>query len=450
MLRAGAAAITLALLVPGTQAQALRLGQALEAARGHDPALRAATYQRDAAAENLPIAQGAMLPQVSLSASVSGSSGRRQFANSTNQPVEVPIEYTSPQASLSVRWPLFNLEGLAAVDLARAQADLADQQLRADTLSLTERAAAAYFELLEAAELHRLALVQVDAAAVAAEQARRREADGEGTRVLTAKEEANLELARSRAAQVLTRLQTAREALRRITGLPAFDDPLPPPAWTAAPLVPGDFEAWVEQALRSNPMVQVRQWAVTAAQAQLQRSRAGHAPRLDLVGSIAHTSNDALSTIGQSSQLRSLGLQLQLPLFSGGSTSAVVRQAHARELAAEEDLRREREQLRLELMRQWQRMTAAAQREQALLAALEASALALRGAARSRDEGLSTVADEAALRNADIDLRQQTVQARVERVMARIRLQIQAGLPPQEIVDGLDALWTARKSDGTS
>jgi len=440
-LRPHALACALALLgaLPA-QAQGLRLGQALQAAQAHDPAYRAAGHQRAAAAEDLPIAQGQMLPQVALSASVSSNAGWRRLSNGQNQQMELPLDYTSPQATLSVRWPLVNLEGLAALDQARAQDELAGQQYRADGLNLLDRLSAAYVELMEAHAALALVQRQADASTVVVEQARRRERDGEGTRVATVREEASLGALRGRVLQVQTRLEIAREAMRRLTGLENFEDPLLPAAELPLP-PPADLRAWLALAERNNPLLRAREWAVAAAQSRLSRERAGHAPRLDLVGSISHSSNDALSTIGQTSQVRSLGLQLQVPLFSGGSVSATVRQAQARLEAVQEELRREQEQLQLDLTRLWQQRIGALARVQALEASLQASALALRAAARSRAEGLATAADEAAQESSDLDLRQQLAQARLEAMLAVLRLQIRAGLPAEDIAESLDALW---------
>ena len=76
--------------------EGLRFGQAFEAALAFDPGYRAAAHNRDAESEALPIAQGNLLPQVGLVVSRSESEGWRRFSNAQNQPVEVPLGYSSP------------------------------------------------------------------------------------------------------------------------------------------------------------------------------------------------------------------------------------------------------------------------------------------------------------------------------------------------------------------
>lgn len=421
-------------------AAVLSFGQAFEAAQAHDPAYRAAGFNRDAGREALPIAQGSMLPQLGLVVSNAETAGTRRFSNSLNQPVEVPLQYSSPQVSLTMRWPLLHLEGLAAIDQARAQVELAEAQYRVDGLNLLDRVTAAYLEHLAARASERLADQRVAAAQVTADQARRREAGGEGTRVLTARDGAAVEIARSARVEAASALNNARENLTRLTGLATVNVPDLPAQWQPVPLVPDSFDAWLELADRQNPLIRAREWALASASAQVRREWAGHAPRIDLVGSISQSRNDGVSTIGQESRLNSVGLQLQLPLFTGGTVSAMVRQAKARERAAEEELQRERDQLRVDLYRFWEQIRSLQERVRSLSVALDASTLALRGSVRAREEGVSTLGDYAALQAADLDLRRQLVQARLDLLLAHVRLRIRAGLSPQEVVRIVDEL----------
>lgn len=423
--------------------QELRLMQAYEAALAFDPGYQASQHALDAAREGPVIARGRLLPQVNLSAATSASEGWRQFPNALNQDVRVSLDYTSPQFSLGMRWSVINLEGVAAMVQAEAQADLAEQQHRAGRLDLLDRLVMAYLQLIAAQETLRLTGDQVAASEVQLEQARRRQAAGEGTSVQTAQAAASVEAARSRLVDASSQLQIARQGVVRLTGLTGFDEPELPDAAAPTPLFPADLAEWVVIGLRSSPMVRVRERAVEVARAQVLRDLAGHAPRLDLVGSVSRVRSEGLSTIGQTSSLRSLGVQLQVPLYSGGAVQASVRQAKARERQAEEELRRERETLTLELTRWWQQVESATARAQSLAQALEASALALRGAERGRQEGMVSAGDEAQLRANDLELRRQFAQARLDLILARMRLQVYAGVAPEVVVDDVEHMWPA-------
>ena len=75
---------------------------------------------------------------------------------------------------------------------------------------------------------------------------------------------------------------------------------------------------------------------------EIERVRAGHLPTLNLVGN-AGVSNSGLSTtatLNSASDTTNLniGLQLAIPLYSGGNVSSLVRQAVANREKAQQDL----------------------------------------------------------------------------------------------------------------
>ena len=67
----------------------------------------------------MPLARANLLPQVGLSASVSRVMGSREFGNSLNQSVRVPLDYESPQVSLNLRTPCLLYTSDAADERSR-------------------------------------------------------------------------------------------------------------------------------------------------------------------------------------------------------------------------------------------------------------------------------------------------------------------------------------------
>ena len=111
---------------------------------------------------------------------------------------------------------------------------------------------------------------------------------------------------------------------------------------------PNDAKAWVDTAAAQNLNLQASLYAVTAAEENLRQRKAGHAPTLDAVASYQKGDNDSLGFSnsgafgaprysGDVSQ-RSIGLQLNIPIYSGGLTSSQVREAYQR-LGQTEQLR---------------------------------------------------------------------------------------------------------------
>ena len=113
---------------------------------------------------------------------------------------------------------------------------------------------------------------------------------------------------------------------------------------------PNDAKAWVDTAAQQNLNLQASNYAVNAAEETLSQNKAGHAPTLDAVAqyqkgdndNLGFSNTDALSPYDGDAEQTSIGLQLNIPIYSGGLTSSQVREAYQRLNQSEQ----ERESLR--------------------------------------------------------------------------------------------------------
>jgi outer membrane protein len=119
--------------------------------------------------------------------------------------------------------------------------------------------------------------------------------------------------------------------LQRDPGHFSHNLPILPPA-------PNDAKAWVETAARQNLNLLASNYAVSAAEQTLKQRKAGHAPTVDAVARYEKGDNDALgfsnpSAFGQpykgDVEQTSIGLQLNIPIYSGGLINSQVRQSYA-------------------------------------------------------------------------------------------------------------------------
>ena len=119
---------------------------------------------------------------------------------------------------------------------------------------------------------------------------------------------------------------------------------------------PNDSNVWVSRAVQQNLALLASNYAVAAAEHTRSQRKAGFAPTLDAVVSYRKGDNDNFgysnpTDFGRSGYYgdvaqRSVGLELNIPLYSGGSTRSQVREATER-LAQSED---EREDQRREVV----------------------------------------------------------------------------------------------------
>jgi len=443
-------AASLACALSHAAAAELSFGRAFDAALAYDAKYRAAGHELDATRLGEPIARSALLPSVNFSAANSSVVGTRNFPNALNQDVRIHVNYEAPQVSLSMRVPIVDIGALAGLELAEAQSAVAEQQLRADGLELVDRLSGAWLQLLAAQETRSLQAEQVDMLTMRLAQAERRLAQGEGTRVQVAQAQASLEVVRSRLAEGEQQLALSMQGITRITGLTDVSVPRLPDGAGFGDAIPDTLGGWIELAQRHSPMLQIRERLLQVARASIRRQYAGHLPRLEAVGGLSRQESDSTANIGQTATLRSIGLQLTVPLFSGGGVDASVRQAVSRQLKAEEELRLERENLVFDIQRYWQAAVGGQARVEALLELQRSQQLALKGAERALETGLGTAGEVADARSALIDARRQLIEARLNQLQAHVRLQLRAGVPMSELVAYVDRQWQQAPAIGAT
>ena len=283
-----------------TAASPLSFSRAFDAALGYDAQFDAARHERDVTQGGVPVAFAALLPTLALSVNDSRSIGTREFPNSLNQQVTLDVDYKSPQTVLQLRAPLFNYESLSRFRQAKAQAEGADSVYQARGADLLDRLTVAYLQQMLADENVRQAGAQVDWLKAQLERVNQRLQRGEGTRIEIADAQAQLDLARAKLLDARDQAQVARRGLSRITGLeadrlPPIDDKLPTP-----PLQPQSLIEWQGLALRNNASIRAREQSVEVARLGVQRNRARHQPRLDMVASLTKNSNESLSNLNHS------------------------------------------------------------------------------------------------------------------------------------------------------
>ena len=111
--------------------------------------------------------------------------------------------------------------------------------------------------------------------------------------------------------------------------------------------VNGDIESWVARALSGNAQLKARNSAINAARQTISERRGAHYPVVKLVASRQKSDLGFENTESPKRQITYFGVDVSIPIYSGGSTSARVREAHH----MAEIARSEHEQVRREVIR---------------------------------------------------------------------------------------------------
>ncbi|TSE30768.1 Outer membrane protein TolC [Tepidimonas thermarum] len=428
---AGALCASAALAQPVQQAPSaapLDVVQAYQLARDHDARVRAARAAAQAQRERLPQAQAQLRPQLALGASRLHNDLTRTSANLFGQPVTQDERYWSENATLSLRQPLYRPALTAGVAVAQAQVADADAVLAVEENQLAARVAQAYLEVLQAQDQLELVQVQQRVAQIQLDAARQALERGTGTRTDVDDIAARLDLLGADALRAQQQIEQARRQLQAITG--PFDRPLAPmdhERIELAPLQPPDLQAWLDRAEAASPELAALRARADAAQREIDRASAGHLPTLDLIFQLTRSASENVTSPSSRYTNRAVGVQFNMPLYSGGYIDSAVRQAVAEYTRAQETLESTRRDLFVRVAEQHQAVIQGQQRVQALRRAVESARTAVRSSEASLRAGVRTVLDvldaQQRLSNAERELRL----ARYQTLLARLRLSVLAG-----------------------
>jgi outer membrane protein len=325
--------LALAWAVAGS-AQAQSLLQMYETAKGHDATYAAAKAQAEATQAKAAQAKAALLPTVGAGYTQSKVNSERDTNGATM------ADYTGKTTAISASMPLFRMGNIASFQQGQKSAALAAAQLSAAEQDLIVRAAQAYFDVLTSTQA--LASVQAQKKAVAEQLAAAKRNFEVGTKTIvdTRQAQAQYDLVVAQELNAENDLRTKKLALDQLVGT---NNQQPLPLNTAKPLqapMPADAEQWVQQALTNNTNLKQLQVAYDVAKLETTKAQAGHMPTLDLTASVAQNrySGATVPASNIDSNVRSVGLSLNIPLFAGFAVQNRVKETVALEEQARSSL----------------------------------------------------------------------------------------------------------------
>jgi protease secretion system outer membrane protein len=439
------ALIGLALCAVWPAVHAGEFENAYRAALENDARFQSAKATLASGQQALPLARSGVLPTVNASITDTVVQGTQQYDVAGSSAKTNNLDYRAPVQSINLRAPLLNLEGTARVRQANAQVGNAEATFVARKAELVDRLAVAYLQRMLAEDAFLSLHAQVHATVAQRNLMRRRFEQGEGTRTEVAEARANLSLTLVQWADSKNQMMSARETLEAMTGVPQplvvrLEDEFSPP-----PLVPAGLQEWQDKAVSANPDVQAKRYLVEAADALVARSNAGHMPRLDLVASVSNSRNESISSLNQSVNQSAIGLQLNIPIYSGGAVKAAVTQALAEKTKAEAEWLNEKRNLEVEVSRLYQIIQTGSSKLLAYEDVLDASRVALEGTLKGQASGLRTNADVLEAVRKVFQAQRDLAQARYDHIFQRLRLFNKAGVPADSVVSYIDELLSPNR-----
>ena len=418
--------LTIALLaLLSGPASAASLMEVYREAQQQDAAYASARAAFEASQEKAPQGLALLLPNVNLS------------ANTTYNDVDSPTsnrQYNSNGYSLSLTQPVYRKQNFVQYEQAKSQVVQAEAQLAAARQDLIVRVSQAYFDVLLAQDNVALAGAQKAAIGEQLEMAKRNFEVGTVTITDTHEAQARYDLTTAQEIAAQNDLEIKNRALQLILGkIPAHLNALN----GKLPLVlpePNDMTKWVAQAEQQSPQIAIQRAALEIANQEVERNRAGHHPTLDLVASHSQNSNSSYLTTGTVTS-QTLGLQLNLPIYQGGSVNSKVREALANQEKARQDMELGNRQAALQTRQAFLGVTSGMAQVKALEQALVSSRSSLDSTRLGQEVGVRTNVDVLNAQQQLFTARRDLSQARYNYILNQLKLKSAAGVLRDEDVE---------------
>ncbi|MDC8772116.1 TolC family outer membrane protein [Roseateles albus] len=435
----GMMAAALLALAGGASAQTLL--DSYRSARVSDPRYKAVEFNTQAVGTLTDQAFAGFLPSAKFD--LERTSTRQKIISSENPIFGAGMTtFPTTNQTLSITQPLFRVDVLRRFEQAKSSVKQAGYVLLAAEQDLMVRTAAAYLLVLAANDAVAFAKAEREAVARALELAQEKLKMGLGTITNLHDATARHALTVAREIEARNKLADAKQGLREITGQPTeqlqtlredFALTLPEPA---------EVEPWLQISAEQNLSLQARREGVEIARQEIERQRAGHFPSVNMV--VSQNLKDSGSTLyGGGSNVRTteFGVRLTVPIFEGGLTTAVTKEAALRHQKSQEELEQERRAVERQARAAFDSTVSGT----TLVKALGQAVLAQQGALGAKEQGQrSGLFTLLPVLDAQRDLyaaKRDHAQARYEYLLNRLKLAQAAGtLSEQHLSEVSEAL----------
>ncbi len=297
-------------------------------AKENDPQLLSSAAQRDAAFEAVTSSRGDLLPQINLTAGY----------NINRSDIDAR-ESDKLTAGISFSQQLYQRSSWVSLDTAEKNARKADSAYAATQQGLILRVAQAYFEVLRAKD--NLAFVRAEKAAVARQLEQTKQRFEVGLSAITDVHDAQAQYDGVLADEVLAKnsLTNSYETLREITGQEHSDLSVLDTNRFSASKTTQPIDALLEEAQQKNLSLLTARIAQDVAKDNISLASSGHLPSLTLDGGYKYgdESNNNSGSKGDYNDFN-VGINLVVPLYTGGKTTSQTKQAEFAYVAASQDL----------------------------------------------------------------------------------------------------------------
>jgi len=376
------------------QAPVMDLKQVYQAALEQDATIRASRAAADSGRERLPQARAGLLPQISASAGRNNNNLDTTAPNILGTPVTTNDKYLSDNKTVQLRQPLVNMQRWLQFQQAKSVVEEVEANLDRDLQNLVVRVAGAYFEALMSDEQLDLVLAQKKTYTALVDAAKKGLAAGSGTRTDIDDAQSRLDMAAAQELEARQNQDLARRQLQLLVNQPVDQiAKLNVAALQLSPPIPANLDDWTRKAEQASPEIRAMQARLDAARREVSKAQAGHLPTVYAVAQWSNSGSENITRVISRYENKTIGLQLNIPLYSGGYVNSTIRQAVAEQTRAEESLEALRRDLGVRVHKEYRGVSEGVLRVRALEQAARSAEQMMKSTQMSLTAGSRTQLD---------------------------------------------------------
>ncbi|SHI25564.1 outer membrane protein, protease secretion system [Pollutimonas bauzanensis] len=419
----------------------LALAPALDLARAYElmllnaPELQSARAARQAGLDAQNIARAGLLPQASINYLRNRTRQTEYLTQAARPPLlpeqhlTVKDEFYGRRAGITIEQPLFDYSAISTYRMGKTQSEHAEVQYRLQFQQVAVSMIDAYLNALLARETVELAQRQLGVYEDMLRSNERMMAQGEGTRIDILETRTQVGTTHTELLHDEDELADRLRELSALLGEPVQARQLMAIDLTHAqvPLQETDLSVLLGDALQQNPELQAARLAVLYNDLTIEREKGQFMPKVSVYVAHERIVSDTINNKGRDYKSNTIGLQVSIPLFSGGSSYYSVRQARNRLLQARHEVDRAVENTTTMLEKYYRVCVSSAPRVRTLRSNVDDSAGLVHAMRRSVAGGERTNTDALHSQRQAYQARQELLRTYVEWFQAYAKLQFYAG-----------------------
>ncbi|TEW55629.1 outer membrane channel protein TolC [Psychromonas sp. RZ22] len=404
------------------------LQQVYETAKYKDPVILKSKAQYNVFAEKISESRAALLPQIGFDLDANRVDSSRAPADNTNY-----------GASLGLTQSIYNGSYWQQADISEKQATEYAAIYGYAAQDLLVRVATAYFDILRANE--EVKSIEANKRAVERQLEQTKQRFDVGLIAITDVHEAQAAYDRSVADLIVAKNTLANNyySLRELTGEDVKEVSYLDTETFAPQPLEGDITYWRNKALEHNLSLHSKRIAKELAQMNIELAKTGHGPTIDFTAGLGYRNYDydiAPNSNQGDATSATFGVNLHVPIYSGGSITSRVKQAQYSYIMASEDLVQDFRTTEAQVNSGYNNVQASLSSIKAYEQTVVSSQSALDAAEASFEVGTRTIVDVLDATRSLYASQNQLANARYDYIMNMIQLKFSAGtLTEQDIFD---------------